>query len=63
MVFTTAPHSCIEIHCDNRAVVNVLNSGRTKDFDSAAVSGNIFMETSKKDIDIQVCHVPGKITL
>ena len=51
---------CIEIHCDNLTVVNVLNSGKTKDPDLASISRNIFMETSKNDIDIQVCHVPGK---
>ena len=50
----------IGIFCDNLAVVNVLNSGKAKDMYLAAISRNIFMESSKNDIDIKVLHVPGK---
>ena len=38
----------VRIHCDNQAVVSVLNTGRTRDIILAAISCNILMETAKK---------------
>ena len=46
--------------CDNIAVVQVLQSGRTKDAHLACISRNILMAASMHDIDISVSHIPGK---
>ena len=39
-------HFRIEIHCDNLAVVSVLQSGKTRDPMLATISRNIFMIAS-----------------
>ena len=50
----------ISIQCDNKAVVDVLNKGKTKNMDLAAISRNIFMTCAKNDIELKVSHVLGK---
>ena len=48
------------IHCDNEAVVTILNSGKTRDLTLSAISRNIFMHCASYDIYLQVKHLPGK---
>ena len=48
------------IHCDNEAVVTILNSGKSKDVTLSRISRNIFMQCASHDIQLQVKHVPGK---
>ena len=47
----------IKIHCDNQAVVSVLNTGRTKDSILAAIIRNILMEAAEKDICLRTVHI------
>ena len=44
----------ILIHCDNKAVVEVLNKGKTKDKHLAAISRNIFMTAARFDIEFDI---------
>ena len=48
------------IHCDNMAVVSVLNTGKTQDMLLAAIARNIHMETAKNDINTRLIHILGK---
>ena len=48
------------IACDNKAVVYVLNTGRTRDLTLAAIARNIQFEAVRNNIDLQVNHIPGK---
>ena len=48
------------VHCDNQAVVAILNSGATRDLTLAAIARNIFMESAKCDINLSVIHILGK---
>ena len=48
------------VHCDNQAVVAILNSGATRDLTLAAIARNIFMESAKCDISLSVIHILGK---
>ena len=50
----------VQIHCDNFAVVNVLNTGRGRDPYLLAVARNICMLSAQGDIRLQVVHVLGK---
>ena len=50
----------VRIHCDNQAVVSVLNTGRTRDSILAAISRNILMETATKDICLRTVHIRGQ---
>ena len=50
----------VRIHCDNQAVVSVLNTGRTRDSILAAISRNILMETVEKDIWLRTVHIRGQ---
>ena len=50
----------VEIHCDNLAVVTVLQSEKTRDPTLAAISRNIFMLAAQFDIFLKISHVPGK---
>ena len=52
--------SRIRIACDNAAVVQVLNSGRTRDLTLAAIARNIQLELATWDINLQVNHIAGK---
>ena len=53
-------HKKIHFFCDNIAVVQVIQSGRTKDPHLASISRNILMTASMHDIHISVAHIPGK---
>ena len=48
------------IHCDNEAVVTILNSGKTRDLTLSTISRNIFMQCASHDIQLKIKHVPGK---
>ena len=50
----------IKIHCDNQAVVTILNSDKTRDSNLASISRNIFMLCAEFDIFLIVEHVAGK---
>ena len=54
-------HKSIKIHCDNSAVVAVLNNGKTRDKMLATIARNIFMAAAQWDIDLDICHVAGKL--
>ena len=45
------------IHCDNYAVVSVLNSGKTRDRILAALGRNICMEAAEADMHIHPVHI------
>ena len=49
----------IQIHCDNAAVISVLNMGRTREKHLATISRNIFMLCAEYDIHIKISHVMG----
>ena len=48
------------VHCDNQAVVTVINSGKTRDPLLAAITRNIAMFTANLDINLKTIHIPGK---
>ena len=50
----------IAIHCDNQAVVVILNTGKTKDSILVAITRNIAMLTATNDINFNTVHIPGK---
>ena len=50
----------IIIHCDNQAVVIVINSGKTRDPILAAITRNIAMIRATQDINLKLVHIPGK---
>ena len=47
------------IHCDNQAVVTVLNTGKTRDFFLAACARNVWYVTAVSDIDTHFSHIRG----
>ena len=53
-------NSRISVACDNQAVVQVLNSGKTRDLTLAAIARNIQFQAATRDIDLRVTHIPGK---
>ena len=53
-------NSIVTAHCDNSAVVQVVDNGRTRDLFLAACIRNIWLLTAKWDIDLKVVHIPGK---
>ena len=50
----------ILIHCDNQAVVMIMDSCKTRDLTLAAICRNILIECAKFDIDLHTVHIPGK---
>ena len=50
----------ILIHCDNNAVVSVINTGKTRDSILAALTRNIAMYVATADIHINTVHILGK---
>ena len=50
----------LTIHCDNQAVVTILNTGYTRDLTLAAIARNIFMLTAQLNLNITTLHIPGK---
>ena len=59
IIHTQWKESKVLIKCDNRAVVDVLSSGKTRDPFLAMVARNIWALTAKHDIVPQYVHVPG----
>ena len=53
-------HQTVLFRCDNEAVVAVLNSGKTRDPDLAAISRNIFMHCATFDTPLKIIHISGK---
>ena len=53
-------NSKISIACDNQVVVQVLNSGKTRDLTLAAIARNIQFHVATRNIDLKVTHIPGK---
>ena len=56
-------NSKVAIACDNLAVVQVLNSGKTRDLTLAAIARNIQFQIAKMNIDLKVSHIPGKVNI
>ena len=50
----------IKIWCDNLAVVEVLNSGRSRDHTLATCARNIWLLSAMYNFEIMVHHIPGK---
>ena len=50
----------IKIWCDNLAVVEVLNSGKSHDETLATCARNIWMLSAMYKFDIILYHIPGK---
>ena len=49
----------IVIHCDNQAVVMVINSGKIRD-PTLVITRNIAMLTATLHINLKTVHIPGK---
>ena len=49
----------IIVHCENAAVVNILNSGRTKDKFLAACARTLWLIKAKDNIKVTVEHIQG----
>ena len=52
-------HSAIDIFCDNLGVVQVVETGKTKDSFLALCVRNIWLLTASLDIQLNISHVPG----
>ena len=52
-------HSAVKLFCDNLAVVQVVQSSKTKDSFLAACIRNIWLLLATYDIDLQVQHIAG----
>ena len=52
-------HSIVKFYCDNLAVVQVVQTNKTKDPFLAACIRNIWLITATQDIEIQIQHVKG----
>ena len=50
----------VSIQCHNHADVNILNNGKTRNLQLAAISRNIFMACAENDMELTVSHVMGK---
>ena len=53
----------VVFHCDNQAVVSVLNSGNTRDMTLATMACNINTITAHLDIDLVTVHIEGKLNV
>ena len=53
----------VAIACDNLAVVQVLNSGKTRDLTLAAIARNIQFQVATMNINLKVTHIPGKVNV
>lgn len=53
-------HSCLTFRCDNKAVVDVLNSGTTRDPDMLMVLRAVTLLTLRLDVNICALHYPGR---
>ena len=52
-------HSVVKFYCDNMAVVQVVQTGRTKDQFLALCLRNIWLITASHDIDLHIEHIQG----
>ena len=50
----------IKLHCDNMAVVEVIQKGRARDATLALMARNVWLTCALFNIQILVCHIPGK---
>ena len=57
----TWSHKKVLIKCDNLAVVQVLQSGRTRDAFMAACVRNVWLEAALSDVQLIYKHFPGKL--
>ena len=48
------------IHCDNAAVVSILNTGKGQDSLLLAMARNVWLFAANSDIDLTLVHIPGK---
>ena len=53
-------NKCIEIKCENLAVVSVLQEGKARDPLLATLARNIWLLTSIYNIQLKVSHIFGK---
>ena len=53
-------HKRILLKCDNMAVVDVLNTGRSRDSHLCAIARNILITCANLDIEAKFVHIPGK---
>ena len=51
---------CLCLHCDNMAVVSILNSGRGQDSVLLSIARNVWLIAAQHDIDVTIKHIPGK---
>ena len=56
-------NSAVTAHCDNFTVVQVVDSGRTRDPLLTACIRNIWLLAPKWDMDFKEIHIPGKNNL
>ena len=56
-------NSKVAIACDNLAVVQVLNSGKTRDLTLAAIASNIQFQVATMHINLKVTHIPGNVNV
>ena len=52
-------HSTVSLFCDNLAVVQVVETGKTKDPFLTACIRNIWLITATLDINLEISHVRG----
>ena len=52
-------NKCIQIYCDNKAVVDVLRYGRTRDVIIATCARNAWLLTAIYNISLTVTHIDG----
>ena len=52
-------HSKVKVHCDNMAVVQVVDSGKTKDPYLAACLRHLWLLTASYDSGLEVEHIQG----
>ena len=53
-------HSTVRFHCDNRAVVQVVSSGKTNDEFLSTCIRSIWLVTGENDIKLQIQHIQGQ---
>ena len=53
-------HSMVTVHCDNLAVVQVINSGKTRDKFLGVCIRNLWLITASHDIQLNLVHIEGK---
>lgn len=58
---TLLKHSFLTFCCDNRAVVDVINSGTTRDLDKLVILHAITLLALRHNIQLYSLHYPGKL--